>query len=554
MSAKTPTPEADAGARLAARHARICPPETDADRLRKYARDPIGFCREWLGFEPTRVQKRILEALLQGHRVSVRSGRRVGKSYIMSAAALWFYCTQGPDARVILMANTEDQIKRIMWRAVTRFIETSKCPIPGRLGDKKGFDSGLTWEEQFSQIFGATARKKETVAGIAGAALMYIVDEASGVEEQIFDAIEGNLAGGNAWLITIGNPQRNEGYFYRCHHEFSTERMGKDGTIALAMSSYESPNITGEWSKRSPALAQPEWIETMLRQHGADSAWVAINIKGEFAKQDERKLFSLARIAAAQERGRTQEDDSDFVRAEGRLYLGLDPAGEGGEGDESAFVWRRGNRVLGIQREMGLSPEGHLVHVLGIFASYAHPATDRKLRPAVVIDVAGAIGKKVAAAFFAHLEKHPGAFDVVRTEGRWKPQRDPRIFADFRTELAANASDWLRDGGAIPEDDKLAVDLRALEYDPKMKYDAEMHTERLVLIKKDGPDGIRDRLGRSPDTGDAFQLCCWEPRRLREETNEHPSPAPQPANLDPYAHVSREGSAGRIFDPYGSLR
>lgn len=554
MSAKTLTPEQDAGKRLAAAHARICPPETDADRLRRYARDPIGFCREWLGFEPTRVQRTILEAILRGRRVSVRSGRRVGKSYILAAVALWFYCTQGPDTRVILMATTEDQIKRVMWRAVRMLVRASKRPIPGAMGDKEGFDSGLTWDEQFCQIFGATARKKETVAGIAGARLMYIVDEASGVDDQIFDAIEGNLAGGNAWIVTIGNPQRNEGYFFSCHHEFSEERLGPEhGTIALAMSSYESPNVTGECGEEFiPGLATPKWIEGMLLQWGADSAWVSINIKGEFAKTEERKLFSLARIAEAQARGRTQPGDSDYVLPEGRLFIGLDPAGEGGEGDESAFAWRRGKRMYDPMRHKGLSPEGHLVHVLGIISTHRAPI-DAKMRPAVVIDVAGGVGKKVAEAFYAHLEKHPDAFEVVRTEGRWKPQREPRIYADFRTELAANASEWLRDGGAIPEDAKLQLDLRALEYDPKMKYDAEMHTERLVLIKKDGPDGVRDRLGRSPDTGDAFQLCCWEPRRLREETNESAPKPPPPANFDPYANNSRAGSAGAVFNPYGSL-
>ncbi len=45
-----------------------------------------------------------------------------------------------------------------------------------------------------------------------------ISTEASGVEDPIFEAIEGNLAGADARILLITNPTRRSGYFYDSHH------------------------------------------------------------------------------------------------------------------------------------------------------------------------------------------------------------------------------------------------------------------------------------------------------------------------------------------------
>src|SRR6185312_2206795 len=69
-----------------------------------------------------------------------------------------------------------------------------------------------------SEILGFTADNAEKFAGISGADLMFIIDEASGVEVEIFEAIEGSAAGG-ATIVMAGNPTRTSGVFFDAFHD-----------------------------------------------------------------------------------------------------------------------------------------------------------------------------------------------------------------------------------------------------------------------------------------------------------------------------------------------
>ena len=47
--------------------------------------------------------------------------------------------------------------------------------------------------------------------------MLFIVDEASGVADEIMEAILGTLSGGNNKLLMCGNPTRTSGTFYDSH-------------------------------------------------------------------------------------------------------------------------------------------------------------------------------------------------------------------------------------------------------------------------------------------------------------------------------------------------
>lgn len=533
MSARTPTLEASLAAACQRKLAEVRPQRTIVEELRTYRDDPLAFCREWLGFEPTRFQQRVIESVRRHKKVSVRSGRRVGKSYIYAALALWFYCCHGPDARVILLANTEDQLKAVMWRAVSMLAKNAKRPIPGVIGDTHR--SGIVWDELFCEIKGYTARKEGTAAGIAGAKLMFLVDEASDVEDYIFAAISGNMAGGNAWSCLISNPRRVEGFFFETHTTKSADSIGEaHGYQCLAVSSYESPNVTGECGPDPvPGLATREWIEAELATWGKDSLYARVNIDGEFPLAEEDKPFSYMKLEAAKARWAS-------AIAEGRLWIGVDPAGPGGQGDETAIVWRRGKKILGIERKRGMSAADHVTKVLEIIA--ANVLRAEKEPPVVVVDSGGDVGADVKRALVEHLDLRPDAFELVPINDGWNAGRWPLQFVLLRDEIAKVAVMWLDAGGAIPNDVKLTRDLNVQQFLAASK-------NRLTLRKKDGPNGIRAELGRSPDTGDAFMLACWVPLRLQEHDVMQPAPVQAQAapDLDAYRH---EGG----MDPYGGGR
>ena len=61
-----------------------------------------------------------------------------------------------------------------------------------------------------------TARKEtpEALQGIHSANVLLICDEASSVDNAIFEAAGGSLSTPNSKLVMVGNPTRAEGYFY----------------------------------------------------------------------------------------------------------------------------------------------------------------------------------------------------------------------------------------------------------------------------------------------------------------------------------------------------
>jgi len=519
LPAHSETLKSNLARKLLKRADEIAPRETEADLVRKVADDPVGFAREILGFTPSSAQRRILESARTRRKISIVSGHKVGKSTALAVLALWFYCSF-PGARVVLTAATARQVDGIIWREVRRLVRGARIPIPG--GDRihELARSGLTNPAGFEEIRGYTAKQAEAIAGVSGPAIMYLVDEASGVPAAIFEAIEGNRAGGNAWVILISNPTRAEGEFYESQHGRSHEAIGDAGYYAIQIDSRDSPNVTGEWRELEewdhragmwrlrdapiPGLADPDWIKEKIAEYGEDSAFFKVRVAGQFVVAEESKAFPLSLIAAMQMR---YEETEPF----GRLRIGVDPAGDGDGGDESGFAARRGNKALEIRARAGLSEQAHLDQVIDLIERYNVPAAAKHGKPVVSIESEGEVGWKVYQFLRNYAQKYE-RFEVIRVRTSDRAIRQPLIYGTVRDEMWAVARAWGREGGAIPNDSKLEKDLHAPEYKSDIRGRLKL-TPKKELKKA-------DRLGRSPDRGDALVISCWEPIRTRDEKPE----------------------------------
>lgn len=494
-----------------------------------YQQDPVRFSREILGVEPWQKQIEILEAVRDNPRVAVKSGHKCGKSHSVAQIALWFYCAYEA-ARVVMTSTTSRQVDEILWRELRMMLARSgrcvdckaeikrnpaariprPCPhsslIDGELADLAR--SGLK-SDDFREVVGFTAKQGEAVAGISGENVLYIVDEASGVAREIYEAIEGNRAG-SARLLLLGNPTQNSGEFYDAFNSKARFYTG------ITVSSEETPNVvSGE--KLIPGLATREWIDEKKDEWGEKSALYLVRVKGEFAEHEEGKLFSLHEIGQAEERWHTTE-------AEGRLYIGLDPAGERGQGDEIMLAPRRGLKLLELEPHRGLTEEGHLAVILRMIARLKLP----RETPVVVVDREGEIGSKVNRALRDYADAHPLELEVVSVRASDKSLRQPELYPRMRDALAASLAAWFDAGGAIVEDAKLAKELHSLEW--KQQADGRAKVTDKVTLRK--------ILGRSPDRYDALALSVWEPLSLREQSGRSVSSTLRSApvaGLDPYA-------------------
>lgn len=500
----------------------------------RYRKDPVRFFREVLGCEPWSKQVEILEAVRDHPRVAVRSGHKVSKSHSAAGLGLWFY-SSFDDARVVMSSTTSRQVDQILWRELKmmrsrggRCLDCKAkdpdgrtiprpCPhsalIDGHIGQlaRTGLKS-----DDFREIVGFTAREAEAVAGVSGKNLLYIIDEASGVGEEIFEAIEGNRAGG-ARIVLFGNPTRNEGEHFEAFHKKADFYRG------ITVSSEETPNaVSGE--DRIPGLATREWVEEKRREWGEESALYSVRVKGLHALREDGRIFSIHAIAEAEERWHE-------TPAEGRLFVGIDAAGESGTGDEAVYAPRRGLRLLDLVAHQGLSPEAHLVHLLAMLDRYRLP----RETPVVVLDAEGAVGNRVQGALQRYLDGQRAApFELVTIRASWQAMRQPNVYDRMRDELTANLEGWFASGGAIIEDAKLAAELHVWEWEEQARTGKLKLIPHKKQLRRKPPHG----LGRSPDRFDALALSCWEPLALRD---------PGRLRRDP---VDDEEFAETTLDPY----
>jgi len=458
-----------------------------------YATDPLGFAREVLGISLWPRQSEILTAIAERPRVAIRSGHKIGKSLALAVSALWFYCSF-PGARVILTAATARQIDGIIWREIRRLLARTNARIPGADAARILARSGLKNPITFSEIVGFTAREAEAAAGISAPHMLYLVDEASGVEDAIYEAIEGNRAGG-AKLVLISNPTRADGEFFEAFH-------GKSAFYhPIHVSSEEAAALDPE----IPGLATWGWIREKEREWGRESGQFKVRVLGEFPISEEGRPFPLALLGEAQKRWYGRPADFNA-----RVYVGLDPAGDSGDGDESVFAIRRGAKLEALYAFIGLTPDDHLAHLLGMLRELnfgAPPQNLKALKPILSLDAEGQVGARVYGVLRDYCDRKKGAaeFELSRVRISERAVRNPLIYDRIRDEIFMSLKDWIRDGGALPEDRKLERELHSLEL-------AADHRGRLKLSPK---DTLRRKLGRSPDRADAVALSVWEPLSAR---------------------------------------
>lgn len=487
-----------------------------------YREDPGGFHRDVLGTTPWEAQIEIAQAVNECDFVTVRSGHGIGKSFIAGGTGLWFLATRPAESIVVLTAPTYKQIQEVLWKETRLRYLNAKRSLGGRIAKKAA--TGLRWVDGRA-MFGVTATEAESFAGIRAPNMLIIADESSGVKDEIFTALTGNMAGG-AKILLLGNPTKTSGYFHRSHMTDAQFEDPKGRRIHVP--STRSPNVIAGQIV-IPGLVTAEWVEARKIEWGEDSPLYKCRVLGEFVELEEGRVFTNEMIFAAEKRWAENEK----AKLTGRLVIGLDPAGESGDGDESAFAPRIGKRILELHVRRSLTADAHVVEVIGLVKKHRQPKTPP---PLVVVDRDGLIGAKVYAALVAYASQNPGEFVVQGVRGGERAKRMPKVIDRVRDEVWLNLADAMRDELELPEDVRLTKDLAAVR--------TEQHLSGRTKVTD--KDTLRKEIGRSPDRGDAVALSCWGRDTARIDAPDVAKPVAK--RDDPY-----EGEPDRVFNPYEAL-
>lgn len=376
------------------------------------------------------------------------------------------------------------QVKSILWAEVRNVARDAKV----KLGPQPALDPNTGIELAGGRrIQGFSTDKPERMAGISGANVLFIIDEASGVDQAIFDAIEGNRAGG-ARVVLFSNPTQTSGEFFDAFHS------KRAFYHCLHVSSEESPNVSAG-RVVVPGLATAGWVEEKRREWGVGSPIYAVRVRGDFPPQSSNSVISLALVDKAVETGLQRWIDLDKP-----LDAGLDVARYGD--DESVLCVRRGRNILGFWTWQHLDGPTLAREVWRVLDGIRKPGT---AQPRVKVDVIG-VG---ASAYDALKGDTPLQVVPVNVAER---SDDPERYVLLRDQLWFAMADWLVDGG-IPRDDKLHGELVA----PLYGFDARGR------YKVESKDEIKSRIGRSPDRADALALAVYTGNVARFPKSDKPS-------------------------------
>lgn len=431
----------------------------------RWVEDPCAFASDVLGLSLWGGQREILTAVAQSDRVTVRSGHKIGKSLAAACVAWWFALTR-PRARVIMTSASARQVSAILWREVSRLYRSARMPLGGR---PPSVDPSHGWGiEDGREIVGFSTDDPERMAGFSGANLLFVVDEASGVDERLFEALEGNRAGG-AKILALSNPTRIEGTFWQSHQPGTAWR-------AVHLSSWDAARHT----PHVPGLATLEWCEEKRREWGESDPRYRVRVLGEFPDRDVMTVMAASDVESAQRREGAME---------GPLRIGVDVARGGA--DATTIAVRRGMRVIEIISMRTDRDDEILGRVIAEARRHRHGGGERV---EVRVDSIG-----VGAGLVRLLEQHTdGEVQCVPVDaGRMSESNEHEYVRD---DLWFGVRDWLRAGGSIPHDRELAQDLLSAKYG----------FTRAGKIKVDSKEIIRKRIGRSPDKADAVALAVFD--------------------------------------------
>lgn len=421
----------------------------------RYREDPAHLVKNVFGAQPDPWQEEFLRHIQSGaRRISVRAGHGVGKSTACAWAVIWHLITRYPQ-KVVCTAPTAPQLYDALFAEI-KFWINKLPPYMRQLFEITSDRIVLKSSPEASFVSARTSSKEkpEALAGVHSDNVLLIVDEASAVEEAVFESAAGSMSGHNATTVLIGNPTRSSGLFYKTHHELATEWK------TMHVSCVTSPRVT------------EDFVKQIKDTYGELSNAFRVRVLGEFPLADDDTLIPAELVDAAMRRDIVHDTNEPIL-------FGVDPARFGD--DAAVLCVRQGNVVLHFRSWRGLD----LMSLCGAIVNEAD-----QLKPAEInVDSIG-LGAGLA--------------DRLRELGL--PVRDVNVSEvsalnpkanRLRDELWVSVRDFLAQRACrLPNEESLRADLVTPKY--SFTSSGKLQVESKGEMKK--------RLRRSPDFADALAL------------------------------------------------
>jgi hypothetical protein len=403
-------------------------------------------------------------------RQAISSGHGAGKTAYFGWIVDFLMSTRR-NAQGSVTANTSSQLEFKTWAGIRSW--TQQClfaswfEINSTIMYRKGcratwFCTPLANDENKADAFQGQHAPTSTS--------FYLVDEASGLGQNIATAVEGGLTDGEPWVLLGGNMLRNTGVFYETVY-------GRQKGL------WPHQVIDTRTIRRRPAL-----IDQWASIHDEDSDFFRVRVRGLAPRASELQYIDKERVDLARVRVQPHLPQDPLV-------AGFDVSGGGAAWNVIRFRRGLNGRVKAPIRIPGSEDKDRSKRV-AICAELLNDTRPDHQLAALFVD--SAFGSPIVATLQAmgHTRVHEVNFGAESPDIHQENQR---------AYMYARTKEWLLHG-SIPDDDNLCDQLIVPGY----------HVNKRGKLVLESKKDITDRGELSPDDADAVVLTFAQPVAPRQ--------------------------------------
>jgi hypothetical protein len=529
--------------------------------LEQYRTNPIAYVETFMGFSPwsgrngRKGQRELYEDIadsvrrqLEGdtsatRRFRVESCHGVGKTYGAAGLVNWFFDCFRPSITMTTAPSTE-QVELLLWKDI-RTMRSSSPELPGRLySGMPRLTRSANWFAMGRAVSNAGGQGTARFQGQHGRFLFFLVDEAEGVDDYVFDAIDAMMTGGEVVLaLFLANPMTRASAFYR---------LGRQPNVLnYRLDALEFPNVLDNAST-IPGATDRRWVNERIAKycqivssHDEDRFTFAVPWDvpwnngdtipaGTIFLPDDEFLFRVrgippvsaednvlipaGRYEAAVKRGASATRDDLATWA----FIGIDCARYG---NDAGTIYLNFCDV--VSREAEIRGEDSLPYLHALLRLLEGlPSTVERIE--LRLDGTGGYASGIADGLklMPEVSRRFKEFLVIEVNFEGVPSdpmdSDTPLYDDKITELYAEAAKNLHTIAIARPPQSLEVDLtnRPYRYVLRTGEDHKKHPVKKLMPK----EKFKKDFGRSPDDGDGFVLCaapsyCFPPARAAKSVD-----------------------------------
>lgn len=519
--------------------------EIKSDTLKQtvsyYRKNPFEYVKDNLSVpEMTEKQKEVFEAFFKYRKIAVSTHNAFGKSFLASVLALTVMNLYADECKGATIAPTFQQVRDVIWSELHSIFENTRSekhlmPL-GKMGTVRYEIGAKTFLVGRSPKINA-AGTGQSLNGLHARVVIIIVDEACGVNRQIFEQIERiTNTGGIVFILFIGNPLDINSYFGQIFHTKEGE-----GFYKLSYTAYDNPNLIannltslnaiikeGEKIKELPEnvrreyyenrhykiinhnLLSPGYVMKAFIRWGASPLFLT-NVIGQWVATQTNALVTVIRATELMSGTYLNENKEKVFVAESEgyckyngdtnIYVGIDAARDGE--DKIIIYALQGNKEI-FKRKFNktyihddsdykgerLLEDGN--YIAGEFiTNLVIPHKQHNIK--VEVDCGGGYGDTIYDAIIKHpIIKTLNLFKIRRVKFNEKADKEDMYF-DKASEIICQLADDINGEQGIvfdevDEDLKNQLTNRRRGYDNKSRFKIESKKEYKVRSGSTSPD------------------------------------------------------------------